>query len=487
MSSEMLLKGFFALIFSGMFAWAVMTQDDVDRGADTDIGSKRRYSSFVPGIILPVCMLVIYVLAVPTYGPYHTLELSLSTWFAVFLHISMYYALLLPLLPLLRKRISARACATLWMLPNFLYLTQHEFMGVDKPAFVLKADRLPLKPIAIIWAVGFCAIMFYKFAEHFVIRRRFLKHSKPLINAEALEVWRSELENANIKKARFKPVISPDVTTPLSIGFFSRTIRVILPEKDYSPEELKLIFRHELIHISREDSFNKLFLVFCTALCWFNPLMWKAMRRSAEDMELSCDETVLLEEDIASRRKYAELLLSTAASEKGFTTCLSSGFKAMKYRLKNIISPGKRTSGAIITGVTFFILTMTCGYFAVSYDSRSGSELIFDSDPSGYVLSNTSFSEELDRYYAMKCRDPEGLISYLSEMTFSKMTGSYTYSSDDATLLMIYERPAGNVVVKLTDNVLTVTPLYDESLRREYIADTPPDWDHLKSMLVFPG
>ena len=55
-------------------------------------------------------------------------------------------------------------------------------------------------------------------------------------------------------------------------------------------EELKLILKHEIVHIAREDSWSKFFLVFCTAMYWFNPLMWYAMKKSAEDMELSCDD-----------------------------------------------------------------------------------------------------------------------------------------------------------------------------------------------------
>ena len=81
--------------------------------------------------------------------------------------------------------------------------------------------------------------------------------------------------------------------------------RVVLPLRAYTPDELHLIFRHEMIHICRGDSVSKFFLTFCTALCWFNPLMWRAMRNSAEDMELSCDESVLQEADSATRRESA--------------------------------------------------------------------------------------------------------------------------------------------------------------------------------------
>lgn len=74
-------------------------------------------------------------------------------------------------------------------------------------------------------------------------------------------------------------VRAPQLTTPLSIGLFQKTTCVALPARSYTPEELSLILRHEIIHLSRRDPASKFFMVFCTAMCWFNPLMWVAMRK----------------------------------------------------------------------------------------------------------------------------------------------------------------------------------------------------------------
>ena len=108
--------------------------------------------------------------------------------------------------------------------------------------------------------------------------------------------------------------------------------------------------------------------------------MWIAMRKSADDMELSCDETVLLGADDATRKQYAILLLDTAGDERGFTTCLSATANAMRYRLQNITKPVKRRSGALIVGAVFFILCMTSGYVALAYEGNSGAQLIYQCD-----------------------------------------------------------------------------------------------------------
>lgn len=118
------------------------------------------------------------------------------------------------------------------------------------------------------------------------------------------------------------------------------------------------------------------------------------MKKSAEDMELSCDETVLLNADQNTRKKYATLLLDNVSDNRGFTTCLATSAKSMHYRLKHIVKPEKRLNGAVIVGLVFFVLCMTSGYVALAYDDRSGSEVIYNNnDYSQYHLHSISMED----------------------------------------------------------------------------------------------
>ena len=227
-----------------------------------------------------------------------------------------------------------------------------------------------------IWLVGFAVVLIWKCAEHLIFRRLVLHDASPVTDPDVLSVWNGIIKDANFRKPKFKLFTSPSVSTPLTIGLNRRSIRVVLPEKKYSKEDLELILRHEIVHIGREDAWNKFFMVFCTAMCWFNPFVWVAMRRSADDLELSCDETALLGANDATRKQYAILLLDTAGDERGFTTCLSASAKAMRYRLKAITKPGKRRSGALVVGLVFFVLCMTSGYVALAYDGNTGAQMI---------------------------------------------------------------------------------------------------------------
>ena len=92
-------------------------------GDDSETKEQPRYLPLFP--YKPSLFIVVYLLtySIRTFGS-RSISLMLSAmFFSVFLHICLYYMLLLPLMPFLRERISAQSCAMLWMIPNFLYIT----------------------------------------------------------------------------------------------------------------------------------------------------------------------------------------------------------------------------------------------------------------------------------------------------------------------------------------------------------------------------
>ena len=115
-------------------------------------------------------------------------------------------------------------------------------------------------------------------------------------------------------------------------------------KKSYTEEEAELIFLHELHHIQRNDTHTKFFLKFCTALGWFLPFIWIAVKKAEADLELSCDEIVLKDADDHKRKKYAELLLTTAGGPIGFTTCLSASAQSLRYRMRATLEQKEKKS-----------------------------------------------------------------------------------------------------------------------------------------------
>lgn len=483
MNSDFLVRGIVAAVFGLAFAWAVFSRYDGEVGSEELEGKKSRYQPVIYGGLLPLYLAILSAAELLFFGPEAALRELFSLSFGVFLHISLYYVLLLPLLPWLRRRISARACAMLWMIPNYLYITSQSFMAAPRPLLVIRASGDWVFVLLGVWAAGFAAVFFHLIFSHLRFRRQVLRCASPVTDPRQTGLFRQELEAAGIQKTKARLVISPTVTTPLTIGLFRWTMRVVLPERAYSEEELRLIFRHEAVHMGRQDSWAKFFLGFCTAMCWFNPLMWIAMRKSAEDVELSCDETVLLKADGETKRRYAELLLKTAGDERGFTTCLSASSRALRYRLRAVIGPGRRRSGALTVGAAFFLLCLTCGFTALSYGGESGAARLFLGEvPSDYTLRSVQDADgEFQTEYAVL--DEAAFKDYLSSLEMSELTGNFTFSEDGRKIIYIFDTPTGALGVNLSDHYLKRVPISDEDATGYYLPEGV-DWAAVDRWIV---
>lgn len=461
-------RAFFSVLYGCCFTWHIYSRHDGKSPLGDEGGEihRERYRPYIPGYLLPIFMIALTALSFFLYGAQTSLDLILSFGFSVFLHINLYYMLLMPALPALRRRISARGCAILWMIPNFLYVTQGLSMKIPYPLWVIHVSKRLAWILFFIWGAGFLMVILRSVVSHLVFRFRILRGSSDITDPDILTVWQAEIDRAQINEPKFRPVVSPHVRTPLSVGLFKQSIRVVLPDRAYSPEDLALIFRHEIIHIGRQDSWSKFFLVFCTAMCWFNPLMWIAMRKSADDLELSCDETVLTDSDDDTRHRYASLLLSTAGDERGFTTCLSASASALRYRLKNVMKPSKKRSGALTVGCLFSLLCMTCGYAALSIGGYTGAEVIYRSqEPERYSLTSAMLNCK-SGHYTLDCTDEDALERYLSSLHLEHIQGNYSFSDDGGEITLIYDTPGELIAVTLSGHIVKVSA-YTE-MRSEY-------------------
>lgn len=486
MTASFGLRFFCALCMSAGFAWAVDARYDEAIPKPDETSKGERYRPIVLATLLPTAMVIWPVIGLILSDKVQTLRIWIGVCFGIFLQISVYYAVLLLALPLLRRHICARSCALLWLLPTYLYLTLYNNMEASRPLLILRLSGSWIWVVLGVWTAGFAGILVWKTVEHFCFRRCILKHAVPVTDSAVLEIWQEEIKSAGIKKAKFRLLLSPDVTSPLTIGLSRRSMRVVLPLRAYTPDELHLIFRHEMIHICRGDSVSKFFLTFCTALCWFNPLMWRAMRNSAEDMELSCDESVLQEADSATRREYANLLLASAGDGRGYTTCLSAAASSMRYRLQAVVKPRERSCGVVLLGIILFVLLITNGYVALAYGGQSGDAALFAQEREAYTLKSLTLETGDERTQPIVV-DEEALLDYLSGLEMQTLTGKYAFEGYDRILHCYFERGDRWMFADFTDStVRIVTSLKRSSGEQIYALAQPLDWVVIDRLLVDP-
>ena len=475
---------------------AAISEKSFRDGNGTPLDGRRRYIPYLATFWLPPLMLVFALL--PCFGLL-SFRHVLSVFFSVLLSICVYYALLLPALPVLRRYVSARTCAVLWLLPNYLiFLGNLNQMALDRPRWVLHLPVLAVQIACAVWAVGFCAVLGWKIAGHLRFRRALLCHARPVEDPDQLALWRRVQTDAGFSAARLPLLVSPAAATPLSVGLLPRSVRVVLPERTYTAEELELILRHELVHISRRDNVTKFFLAFCTAACWFNPLMWLAMERSAQDLELSCDETVLLGADEVTRRRYAALLLSTAGDGRGFTTCLSASAQSLRYRLRSVLHPSaERRAAAVLAGVLLFALLSTGGWAALVLDSGPGRDLLFPTGrPEDYTVQRVAWRQDWEST-EYTCTDGDALTGLLGGLELGQLAGNYETRSlglprgDDGGLIVEYAGPGGTYTAVLETHYLELFPHSDSDpvlSDKVYHLKEPADWAAVFALLTdVPG
>ncbi len=223
--------------------------------------------------------------------------------------------------------------------------------GQTAPEAASAVRTIPVTALlSALWLFGVLAAALVQGGGYLLARRRLLRDARPDLEAEA----QAGQTAASLGLKRAVPVRrSRQVRTPMVLGLLRPVL--LLPEGQAVDE---VVLCHELTHLKRLDLAYKALLVAACWLHWFNPLVWWMSRAASENLELCCDDDVAAGRDAAFRRKYGELLLSTAEEKPGPT--LSSRFggskQAMKDRLTNLFVKKKRGRLLACAAVTVLIL-----------------------------------------------------------------------------------------------------------------------------------
>ena len=223
--------------------------------------------------------------------------------------------------------------------------------GQTAPEAASAVRTIPVTALlSALWLFGALAAALVQGGGYLLARRRLLRDARPDLEAEE----QAGQTAAGLGLKRAVPVRrNRQVRTPMVLGLIRPVL--LLPE---GQEVDEVVLCHELTHLKRLDLAYKALLVAACWLHWFNPLVWWMSRAASENLELCCDDDVAAGRDAAFRRKYGELLLSTAEEKPGPT--LSSRFggskQAMKDRLTNLFVKKKRGRLLACTAVAVLIL-----------------------------------------------------------------------------------------------------------------------------------
>lgn len=165
----------------------------------------------------------------------------------------------------------------------------------------------------LIWIAGMIVLLLYGILSYFKCRRM----TAQAVHMEG-NIWECD-----------------HLTTPFVLGIVRP--RIYIPFH-LSAEEKPYILAHETYHIRRGDPIVRLLAFVLLTFYWINPFVWIAYFLMIRDMEMSCDEAVLLQLGTQIRKAYSNSLLTFATGRKQVTfSPLAFGESDTSGRIKNIL------------------------------------------------------------------------------------------------------------------------------------------------------
>ena len=155
--------------------------------------------------------------------------------------------------------------------------------------------------------------------------------------------------------------LSEKVTSPAVYGIIRP--KIILP-LSYKDKDIELIIQHEKTHIRGLDNLWRMIAFMVVAVHWFNPLAWMFLRALLADLELSCDERVLVKLGVDRSKEYATALLECRQGPTVFASAF--GGARIRTRIENVLSFRKLTWISLVAfvaliGIIFYVLLTNAG------------------------------------------------------------------------------------------------------------------------------
>ena len=203
----------------------------------------------------------------------------------------------------------------------------------------------------LIWIAGMIVLLLYGILSYFKCRRMTVQ----AVHMEG-NIWECD-----------------HLTTPFVLGIVRP--RIYIPFH-LSAEEKPYILAHETYHIRRGDPIVRLLAFVLLTFYWINPFVWIAYFLMIRDMEMSCDEAVLLQLGTQIKKAYSNSLLTFAMGRKQVTfSPLAFGESGTSGRINNILDFKKpKVWGSLLAILAVILAAVFCLTSQKTEDDTSASQ-----------------------------------------------------------------------------------------------------------------
>lgn len=160
------------------------------------------------------------------------------------------------------------------------------------------------------WIILFIVLFFQLIYKYFrIVRYIHILNFHQTTNQTITELTKNLAKEYNIKR-EINLIISNNVHQPFMFGILHPTI--IIPERNYSINDLTCILTHEIHHIKYKDSSWKLCFSILRTLYWWLPTVYILDKQLSEYLEIRCDYKCIDALINIDKIEYLECLLKEA-------------------------------------------------------------------------------------------------------------------------------------------------------------------------------
>ena len=156
---------------------------------------------------------------------------------------------------------------------------------------IVPATWEPPRPPLALWALG-ALVWAARLVPGLVALSRVARTGERWHTPAALDALSEAARLAGVTR----PVLllrSSAVPVPATWGVRRPVIALPTAAATWTPERLRLVLVHELVHVRRQDVMVEALLWLAGALYWFHPAVWLAAARVRLERERACDEAVI--------------------------------------------------------------------------------------------------------------------------------------------------------------------------------------------------
>lgn len=213
--------------------------------------------------------------------------------------------------------------------------------------------------LLLIWAVGWGKALIHSIQIY--KRLKYLINTACMCEKEVVdtkEIWRKKLKIRQKIEVKY----SYTIATPIICRVLKPVI--LLPARDYSREELDVIFVHELMHCKHKDILWKQLCAFARIVFWWNPLIQRFVYVVDSWNESYCDYAVT--QVLKDKKQYFTTVcrLGIQPFQKGAYLCAAlyedkNQLKTRIYRIKAMQDTNKKAAAQI--SVVMILLLVSFG------------------------------------------------------------------------------------------------------------------------------